>query len=1013
MRSTSTSGAGTAAGLLGAARAALALALVLLTLLVSRTARAAGDPDLDWWTYETDHFRVHHHRDIAPVAERLATLAEAIYGRVTDAMGYAPPGRTEITLIDNTDDSNGFARAVPYNQITLFVTAPDDLSTLGDYDDWMLGLQTHEFTHVAHIDNISGVPAILNAILGKTFSPNQIQPRWIIEGLAVVHESRHSSGGRMRSSLFDMFLRADVLEDRIAGLDQISNVPFRWPQGNVWYLYGSRFLGWISDIYGPGTMRAVSADYGASLMPWGINRAIRRATGKTYVELYDGWKDHLRRLYGEQMAEVQRRGLREGTRLTHHGLQVGYPRFVPAAAAGVGKGRGEEIIYSRSDGDTRSGLYRLALADPRSEELVARTSGTSSAAFTPAGDLIFSSTIPWKNFYYRNDLLRLPRGEVAPTGLESTRHRLTEGLRATYPDVSPDGQHLAFCVNSRGTRYLELARIGPGGELSDRRTLVPSARFDQAYTPTFSPDGRLLAYSAWTTGGYRDIRLVEVATGKFKNLTRDRALDMTPVWSPDGRTLYFVSDRTGIFNVYAYDLAAGTLRQVTNVRIGALQPAVSPDGRTLVYVGYTSAGYDLFKMPLDPARFLPALPPPEDRPDLPPEPSPVRMVRKRYNPLYTLAPRSFQLDTQPGKYGSNAFVISALGTDAVGNHALLASVIGEPAAPAPDLSLEYAYTRLPFDLGLRVVRSYTPRGGYRLNDQNVAYDERATGVLAGVSLPVRGEFIVQGLNLSFNAAAFEADLPVGDDLDPYATRTILPLRGQVNVVHLAYGLSSTEGSFRASGPPRGLSLSAALDYAGPSTASDYETYAFSTSLTTYLAMPWPGNHTLALRTGGAVSGGDYPRGATYTVGGYPLDQVSLFDTLFTGLFNSTFTLRGYQAGAFFGRAYFSQTLEYRAPILQPDIGPSTLPLYLRRIDAALFLDYGGAFNRFRFDELRLFHDGALLYSPQLNTSVGGELWFNLVLGYAVTSQFRLGYAYGFSEGAIPGGQLYFVSTNSF
>src|SRR5450432_2645215 len=86
----------------------------------------------------------------------------------------------------------------------------------------------------------------------------------------------------------------------------------------------------------------------------------------------------------------------------------------------------------------------------------------------------------------------------------------------------------------------------------------------------------------------------------------DRALDQQPTWSPDGKTLYFVSDRTGIANVYAYDLATHALVQVTNVLTGAYMPAISNDGRTLVYVGYRSGGFDLFELPLDPTRFLEA-----------------------------------------------------------------------------------------------------------------------------------------------------------------------------------------------------------------------------------------------------------------------------------------------------------------------------------------------------------------------------------------------------------------------
>ena len=70
----------------------------------------------------------------------------------------------------------------------------------------------------------------------------------------------------------------------------------------------------------------------------------------------------------------------------------------------------------------------------------------------------------------------------------------------------------------------------------------------------------------------------------------------------------FASDRTGIYDVYAYELASQQLYQVTNVLGGAFQPAVSPDGKTLVYTGFPSEGFDLYTMAFDPATFRLAQP---------------------------------------------------------------------------------------------------------------------------------------------------------------------------------------------------------------------------------------------------------------------------------------------------------------------------------------------------------------------------------------------------------------------
>ena len=1007
-----------------AARAAFGLAAALVATAPALDARADGDPDLAWWTIETAHFRVTYPRTIEPVAERVAALAETVHGRLRDALAYTPRSRTEIVLSDDSDSANGSATALPYDTIRLYVTAPDDLSPLGDYDDWYLDLVTHEYTHILHTDNVSGLPALANAIVGKTLAPNQVQPRWILEGLAVVNESRNTSAGRLRSTLFDMYLRADVLADRVAGLDQMSSNALRWPQGNLWYLYGSRFLGWVTDVYGPNTMRAVSADYGSNPIPWSINRAIRRATGRTYEELYDGWRDHIRRRYADQVKKVEERGLREGRRLTWHGRNVFSPRFVPRAART--REVGEEVVYFRDDFDARSGVYRFALPPgtaasggdpgPRAapkEELVARTSGGGSVAFTPPGGLLFTSLEYFKNVYYRSDLFALPPKETSTSGEEPWRRQLTQGLRVEAPDVSPDGRRVVFTINDKGTTFLEIADLGPEGGLAHRHDLVPSARFEQAYTPRFSPDGRLVAYSAWTAGGFRDIRLVDVATGSFREVTHDRALDLEPTFSPDGKTLYFVSDRSGIHNVYAYELATGALAQVTNVKVGAFCPDVSADGKTMVYVGYTTEGYDLYAMPLDRARFLPAPPPPADRPDPPTEPSPIVSRRHRYDPLLTVAPRAFSFSYKPGNYGGNALTLLAKGADVVGHHGVGATVTVDPAAPGPTFSLDYAYGRLPVDLTMRFSHSLGPRTGWKVNGKSLDYTEYQNGLTAGVSYTKSGAFSQHSIGLSYTASAFLTDLPSPGTLDPYAVSYTKPPAGLMGIAHVGYSFSNVEGGFEASGAPRGVSLGVGADFADVATGSTHTLRSVSASVAAYFEMPWPGHHTLATRTAGAIAAGSYPERSPYYVGGYDLERTSLVDTVTSGIYNGAFVLRGYPASAYAGSEYLQQTFEYRAPIWKPDHGISTLPVFLRRFDAALFLDWGGAFSKLDPGQFAVFSNGALLDSKQFHTAVGGEIWIGTTLGYVLPTQFRLGYARGFSVEAIPGGQAYFVAAGAF
>jgi hypothetical protein len=981
------------------ARSALLACLLALALVCSGgRAEADDDPYLEWWTIKAPHARVNFYQGCRPIAERVADIIESMHATMSAELGWSPDQVTEVVVTDRSDDANGSATALPYNIVRLFVTAPDDMSPLGDHDDWYLGLVTHEYTHILHTDNITGAPAVINAVIGKTLVPNQAQPRWVLEGIAVLNESRHSSAGRLRSSMFDMYLRADVVEDRIVPLDQMSGSIRRWPQGNVWYLYGSRFMSWIADTYGHDVIAGITRDTGAQLLPWGVNRAVRRATGRTYEELYEAWVEHLRRHYGRQLGAVQARGLREGVRLTRDGALASRPRFVPPAARTTGGYA--ELLYYRNDLGDRSGFYRAVMESPGrlrsgAPELVARVAGSGSASFAPDGGLYFNSGEVWKRVYTFDDLVRLPPRVRAPAGTESSRERLTFGMRAQDPDVSPDGRAVAFTVNHRGTTYLKIAEIRPDGSLGEARTLVDSARWEQAFTPRFSPDGRSIAYGVWTRGGYRDIRIVDVATGRFRQLMRDRAIDQQPSFSPDGRYLLFTSDRTGIANVYAWDLREQRLMQVTNVRTGAYQPELSPDGATLVYVGYGSYGFDLYSMPFDPRALPPAPEYVPDRAEVPPEPPRGRWPVSRYNPLPSLRPRSLDLEYGPGTYG-HAVVVRAMGADVVGHHSITGAATFETEETMPYAGVTYGYNRLPFGFTSSVFRSFAPRRGYVLNDVEQSWLERTLGWSNGVSYTMPTAFDAHSVGLSYAVAQFTGNLPVGRGLDPYDQAVSDPPRGLLGVLHGGWTYSNVERYLYSVGPRRGFNLAASMDVGNPYTASQYTLYAFGYNATLYVPMPWPDQHTLALHAAGASAMGDYPKRGLYYVGGFV--DTTLLDTLRGTVFQGGYVLRGYKPISFIGSQYHLFNVEYRFPIVTVDRGPSTVPIFLQRLNGNLFLDYGGSFNVLDVENWR----------DQFHTGVGAELWAELQLGYYLTLNVRLGYARGYGEYAEEGGQKYVV-----
>ncbi len=989
-------------------RLGLLLALgVLVVTAFARDAGAAGDPKLLWKTVQTPHFRINYYSTEDDVVAHVATLCEGIYARLAPAVGWTPSEITEIVLVDWTDSANGSATALPYNAISLYVTAPDDMSPLGDVDDWYLELLTHEYTHIVHTDHIKGIPALINRILGKTYAPNQVQAHWLLEGLAVYEESTRTSGGRLRSSMWNMWMRADVLEDSVATLDQFSNVPRRWPQGNIWYLYGSYFMQWITETYGEQSIRAMIEDYAWQIIPYSMNRSIRRATGRTYEELYPAWVASMRREYDAEAAAVRARGLREGVRLTHTGNTYQHPRWIPARAWPSHAG---DLLFFVDDGHTTPGLWALPLARDEAghvvggredrRDLLIRTNGSTGMSFLPDGAAVFSSSDVHDNLYFFDDLFELPAGETSPRGLEGNRERWSDGWRALDPAVSPDGRRVAFTVNHRGTTTLMMADVAPSStkagrhEVRNPRPVVRGAEFDQAFTPRWAPDNRHLAYSAWQRGGYRDVRIVDTFDGSFVAVTHDRAIDGDPVYSADGRWLYFHSDRTGITNVYAYEVATGRLRQVTNVVNGAYQPEPSSDGKSLAYVGYTHEGYDVFVLPLDESRWLDALPYEDTRPAPPAEPPPAAIAPQPYDPIHTLLPRRYQVQLAPGNFGQ-ASSLSVAGSDIAGWHSFSATQVTEWERPDLEGNISYTYSRLPFDVSASVFRTLAPGSNLSIGGNTQEWVQQATGVSTGISYGMPRAFDGQSVSLSYSISSVSGAVPLPSTaLNPWDIPS-LPSRGMLGAVRMGWSYSNTEGYLWSVGNERGFAANLALDAADPTLASDYRGYAATMNLSTYVPMPWMRHHVLALHAGGGMGGGDRGGRGPFYVGGF-LD-LPIVNVVQNELLQGGIQLRGYPVVAEVGNYYGLFNAEYRFPIVNVDRGPSTLPIFLNRVSGNAFIDSGSAFSD--------------PHHAQILTGVGGELWLDMMLGYVLSFEFRLGYARGISDLGID--KVYFVAAVPF
>ena len=168
-------------------------------------------------------------------------------------------------------------------------------------------------------------------------------------------------------------------------------------------------------------------------------------------------------------------------------------------------------------------------------------------------------------------------------------NRLTYNLRANQPSVSHNGRQIVFLLQKDGTTNLALIDI-------DGKNFKPLSSYrngEQVYNPKFSNDDSFIIFD-YSYGNTRDIAKVDISGVAPEFLIATDKDERNPVFDKEGNLIY-VSDETGIFNIYSLNLVTGERKQLTNVTGGAFMPDINDSG-DLVYAGYTSTGYKIFHL---------------------------------------------------------------------------------------------------------------------------------------------------------------------------------------------------------------------------------------------------------------------------------------------------------------------------------------------------------------------------------------------------------------------------------
>jgi len=563
--------------------------LVFLLSFIYSQARY-NHPELDWYTFETQHFKIHYHKGTEISAREAATVAELIYPKITEFYEFEPKDKTDIILKDTDDYSNG--AAYYYDNKIIIWASPLNFELRGSHR-WLQNVITHEYAHIVSLQKSmkfgNHIPGAYLQFMGyekekrkdvlygypKTLVsypiPGTIVPPWLAEGIAqfMYDDADWDHWDTHR----DMILRDRALNNKLLTFDEMNTFGKKGIGNESTYNAGFALTRFISYKYGSSVFKSIMKELSKPFQ-FSIDDAIYNVLDISGYDIYDDFTSTIKERYKKITKPIEINYVKPNI-IKDNGTTNLFPVWSPD---------GNSFLYlsnKKNDYFGQTDLYLCDLDDADDQKITGAV--FTAPAWHPSGKVLYYSKkpkFPDKNGSKYYDIYEYDLSTEKETKITESSRGFSPVFVARDSSIAflatEDGSQDIFQLNLKSREIIRLTKF-------DDRPIISSLAYNEL-------DHSL--YFDISTHHYRDIATISLSDTSYRMVLNNTMWDERNIAFMEDGSFIYSDDRSGIFNLFLIDSENKKQGYVTNVYGGAFMPNINKNGNVL-YSIYDNGGYKI------------------------------------------------------------------------------------------------------------------------------------------------------------------------------------------------------------------------------------------------------------------------------------------------------------------------------------------------------------------------------------------------------------------------------------